>query len=279
MRRNLGGDGLPVALGPADQFHAPGRADVLNVIAATDRSIQQQIAGDHELLGLGGNPGQAQLRRHDPRVHRPAGQSRLLAMLHDAGIEHFGILQGLAHDRGVADAHAVVAQGDRPALKHRADLRQFLALSALGDRSDRKHIGQPHPLGLAQNEFDLPLVIQRRLGIGHAADGREPPRHRRRRAAGDRLLFLVARLAQMHVNVDQPRRDETTRRVDCPIGFAEIGSDRGDLSVADEKLRPPLKLLRGVEDRAVMDQDCGHKCEYNHEGTKITKTDTKKNYN
>ena len=58
-----------------------------------------------------------------------------------------------------------------------------------------------------------------------------------------------------------------------------FGPDRGDFAVADEQIRPPLQLLRGVEDRAGLDEDCGHKCEYNHEGTKITKTDTKKNYN
>ena len=36
--------------------------------------------------------------------------------------------------------------------------------------------------------------------------------------AGHRLLFLIARLAKMDVNVDQARRDIHPRRVDHPIG-------------------------------------------------------------
>ena len=93
---------------------------------------------------------------------------------------------------------------DRPALEHRSDLRQFLPFASLGDRSDGIHIGQPDSLGLPQDKFDLPFVIERRLGVGHAADGGEPPRHRRRRPAGDRLLLLIARLTKMHMNSISP---------------------------------------------------------------------------
>ena len=35
------------------------------------------------------------------------------------------VLQGLAHDGGIGDADAVVAQGDGAALDHRADFGQF----------------------------------------------------------------------------------------------------------------------------------------------------------
>ena len=87
---------------------------------------------------------------------------------------------------------------------------------------DRQHVGQAHALRFAEHEFDLPLVIQRRLGVGHAADGGEPPRHRRRRPGGDGLLLLVARLAKMNVNVDQSRRDITAGRVNGAVGFAEV---------------------------------------------------------
>ena len=42
-------------LSPADEFNAPCGADVLNVISTADGAVEKQIAGNHELLGLGGD--------------------------------------------------------------------------------------------------------------------------------------------------------------------------------------------------------------------------------
>ena len=93
-----------------------------------------------------------------------------------------------------------------------------LPFAALGDRADGIDIGKPDALRFAADEIDLPLVVERRLGVGHAADGGEPPRHRGRGAGGDRLFFLIAGLAEVNVNVDQAGRDETAGRVDDAIG-------------------------------------------------------------
>ena len=88
MRRDFGCHGMSIFFRPADKLDAPGGADVLHVIPAADRAIEQQIAGDHELLGLGGNRGQAERGGHQPRVHGAAGEARLFAMLHEDGVEH-----------------------------------------------------------------------------------------------------------------------------------------------------------------------------------------------
>ena len=51
----------------------------------------------------------------------------------------------------------------------------------------------------------MPGVIVDRIGVRHARDRGEAAGNRRRRAGRDRLLVLLARLAQMHVDVDQAR--------------------------------------------------------------------------
>jgi hypothetical protein len=108
------------------------------------------------------------------------GIPRLLAVLRDQGVEHLGVLERLAHHRSVRDADAVVAERDGAARVHRAELGQLLALAPLRDRADGQHVGQVHAFRFAADELDHALVVQRGLGVGHAADGREPAAHRAR---------------------------------------------------------------------------------------------------
>jgi hypothetical protein len=48
---------------------------------------------------------------------------------------------GLAHDRGIGDANAVVAEGDSAVRVHGADLGKLLALATLGDGADGQNVG------------------------------------------------------------------------------------------------------------------------------------------
>ena len=157
----------------------------------------------------------------------------------------FAVLKRLAHDRCIGDADAVIAERDRAAAMHRADLGQFLAGASLGDCADGEDIRQADTARLLRDEIDRAFVIERRLGVGHAADGGESPRHRRRRAGGDGFFFLITRLAEMDMDVDQPRRDKATGRIDDLIGFAKIIADGCDAPVAQKKIGLALELLRG----------------------------------
>ena len=82
-------------------------------------------------------------------------------------------------------------------------------------------------------------VIVHRLGVGHGADRREPARGRRARSALDGLGMLEARLAQMHVHVDEPRRHDQPRRVDNfrARPSREIRPDALDDAVLDPHIR------------------------------------------
>jgi len=204
-------------------------------------AIEQEIARDHELLGFGRYARQAKGRRDDARVHRSAAQARLLAVLHQDRVQHFRILKRLAHHRCIGDANTIIRKGHGAALLHQRQLGQFHSFATLGDSADRIDIGQPHPLRLAQDKFNLPLIIQRRLGIGHAADAGESARNGRGRPGGDVFLLFVARLAKVHVNVDQTRRDQAIGGVDHPIGLVPRRHG-GDFAFFDKNIAPAFDI-------------------------------------
>ena len=60
------------ALGPAHQLDAAGARDVHDVDAPARGFGQQDVAGDHDILGHGRHAGQAQQQRDQPFVHDAA---------------------------------------------------------------------------------------------------------------------------------------------------------------------------------------------------------------
>ena len=57
-------------------------------------------------------------------------------MVDDGQAQHGGVLHGAAHQVGIGDGRAVVAEGDGPGLGELGQLRQLLASAALGDAAD-----------------------------------------------------------------------------------------------------------------------------------------------
>ena len=101
---------------------------------------------------------------------------------------------------------------------HRAELREPLALLADRHRADGLHRGESR--GLAERELllDHPRRVGDRRRIGHGEDRRESAGGRGAGAGEDRLGDLVARLAQVRVQVDEAgKRDE-------PVGVDARGA-------------------------------------------------------
>ncbi len=136
------------ALALADQLDGAGGRDVLDVQPAAGDLGQADVAGDHDVLGRGGHAAEAQPHRLEPLVHHAAdGQLGHLAVLHDHAVEHLGVLECPAHQRGRGDRRAVVGEGDRAAGDQLAELGQLLALAALADRADRDRRWPAVPAG------------------------------------------------------------------------------------------------------------------------------------
>ena len=72
VRGGLGGDAYAAGLGLADQLDgAPGR-DVLDVDASAGVLGEEEVACDHDILGDGGDAGEAEPSRDEPFVHGAA---------------------------------------------------------------------------------------------------------------------------------------------------------------------------------------------------------------
>ena len=93
-------------------------------------------------------------------------------------------------------------------------------------------VGLPRPLRLEDDELGGRLGVDRRHGVGHAGDRGHAAGQGGARAGGDRLVLLVARLAEVDVDVDQARADDLALGIDDDLGFFvalahAAGSGRG----------------------------------------------------
>src|SRR4029079_18399393 len=102
-------------------------------------------------------------------------------------------------------------------------------------------------------------------GVGHAADHREAATRRRPRADCNRLLALVARLAQVRMQVNEARRDAPTGRKCDLTRVASLGGERrAEASshhalVLDQYHAGAVESLAGIEDAAgAQEQEISH---------------------
>jgi hypothetical protein len=194
--------------------------------------------------------------------HAAGGQLEDLLVGKEGLVEHPAVLEDPPHQLGVGDRGAVVAEGDRPGLDELADLGELLALAVLACAGDDEHVAGIGPRGLLMDELDRRLRVDRRLGVGDAGDAREPAGQGGPGAGLDRLVFLAARLPEVDVHVDQPRRDDQPAGVDRLVDPADrlgAGAADGDhLAVADEHVVDPVDPLRRIDHPAAADHEARH---------------------
>src|SRR5207302_6611437 len=103
-------------------------------------------------------------------------------------------------------------------------------------RADRIHAREVRFRRLLQDVFGDAGVVVHRARVRHARDRRESAGDRGGGSRGDRLLVFLARLAQMHVHVDQPGTDDQAAR-DLDDGRAvdrQIAADARDAIAVDQ---------------------------------------------
>ncbi len=195
---------------------------------------QTQIALDHDDLGFAGNAGEAEPGRHFAGVHVAAGgEARLFRMLDDHQREGRGVLQRPAHDPGVGDGAHAVGEGDRAGLGEHAHFRQLAAFEALRHRGVGVDLGEAEQPRAPGDELDHRHVVDDRLRVGQADHRRDPAGGRRPPARSERALVLLARLAQLDADVDQPGTEAVAVAVDHFGAFGhafgeQVRADRGD---------------------------------------------------
>ena len=91
-----------------------------------------------------------------------------------------------------------------------------------------------------------------RIGVGHFEHRRHPAQHSRARASLQILLVGQARLAKMHLGVDDARQDMQPRAVDAlPRARLREIADGGDASARNAHIALALAIV--VDERSVFE--------------------------
>ena len=119
---------------------------------------------------------------------------------------------------GRGDRRAVVGEGDRAAGDELAELGQLLPLASLADGADRDR-RWPCRARCAWRTTNSAAawVSMAGMRVGHAGDRVTPPARAALGAGGDRLVLLVAGLAEVDVDVDQARGRRSCPRASMTI--------------------------------------------------------------
>ena len=147
------------------------------------------------------------------------------------------------------------------ALSEPYSVKRF-AHAAAGGRGDGKDAGAGVALRALHPARGLHRIVDRN-GVWHGADGGKSARRSRRGSGRDGLLVALPRLAQMDVDIDQPRRNDQARRFHDlarlpvwqrqPICRAAQRRRPGRLSAAGRGSHPPRRKDR--PDVATANQD------------------------
>ena len=196
---------------------------------------ERDVAGDHCVFRCWRYAGQAQASGNSSLGHDAVGaEVDVLAVVAYGAAQVGAVGQSHAHQVGVLDRVSVVAEGDGPRSGQLLKVGQFAPLSLTAHASngqDADHSGLP---GAPKDELDQGLGINRRIGVGHAANGGESTAGCGQRTGGDGLLVFVAGFTQVNMQIDE------TRAGNQPCGV------HGDASV-----RNTLDAVSGGENPAV----------------------------
>ncbi len=149
------------------------------------------------------------------------------------------VLEGAPHHLRVGDAVAVVGEDAHAEVVQLAERRELHARAALGDAPGDVHLARDPPASF-EHSLHHGRVVERRIGVRHAHDRRATAERRGASTTFHRLGVLAARFPEVHLQVDEPRRDDASLRVEhgCPGARCEAAADLADHAVDDAHVGP-----------------------------------------
>ena len=189
-----------------------------NVVLAAGLFGQRDVALHLPPLALGADAPVSVLAAVVPVVDIPPAQQFIdLAVGHDGFADGRRTAHRLLHQLVRLHAAAVVGESDH--LRGQGREIDQLAATALPhrDRAVRLHTHR----GVAADDRQLLAERRRRIGrraeVGHRTDRGVTPAGRRGRTGGYGLLLRETRLAQVDVDIDQPRHETQPPEVRDPV--------------------------------------------------------------
>ncbi|CAB4953369.1 unannotated protein [freshwater metagenome] len=153
-------------------------------------------------------------------------------MLGERDAERAGVLERASHELRVLHAVAVIGKDAHTRCGELTERGEPLASAADGDAARRQHLAQPGALALGAHELDDGDAVLRRVGVRHRHHRSEATERSAAAAGLDGLGFFLARLAEVHVQVDETGGDDAARGVE-ELAAGEPGSHLDDVTVLD----------------------------------------------
>ena len=195
------------------------------------------------------------------RITAPAASETSSAVIDHGQIQRAAIIHDLPREFGGGDGLAVVGNRDDSRLAHRRDFRDGFAFAADAGRANGPHAHVAMRLGAIDDEARDGRVVVHRLGVRHAANGREAAARGGKRAGLDGFGIFLPGFAQVHVHINEARRDDQAGGVEDfrAVGTSDFSrrGDFGDALAVQQNVARRIGLRRGIEHAAVLNQKHG----------------------
>jgi hypothetical protein len=190
-------------------------------------------------------------------VHLAAARERpLLAVERDPRARGRRVLERAPEEARRLDRHPVVREPGRARLGELDHLGQLLPGLGLRDRGEEadRHLGLG--AGPLDERAEHGGRVDDGVGVRHREDGAEAARGGRARAGTDVFLVLAAGRAQVHVRVDERRREHEARRVDQAVAVrVEPDADLRHHAAVHADVDHRVDALAGIDHARAADDD------------------------
>ena len=254
MGRGFAGNGQALGFGLPHEVHSAFDAQVQDVQASAGLPHEVDVALDHACFPLCGHAFQAEFAGDRAVVHVPAAREgkNFGVGIHGKAIAS-SAFQEVAHQGGRFNGQAVVGKANGPGVEQRVRVCEGFALHFFRRTRDGIH-ARIRMVCLLRDVTDDFRAVYRRVRIGQAGHGREPPGSSGSASGLDGLFFRKARVAQVDVHIHEPGRDDFARSVD---GFravdAEAGFNARDAPVLNEQVSCFVAAIGRVKDAPIFD--------------------------
>ena len=125
-------------------------------------------------------------------------------------------------------------------------------MPAAADARDGIDVAVIRLTGLSTEVDNRRGTIDRWVGFGNGCDRGESASQRGKCGRFDRFVFLEAWLANLNMQIDQPRHNQFTAGIDHFVSRAGRHIDPGDAPFFDQQIRDAIDILAGVDHAAVL---------------------------
>ncbi len=275
MRCNFKSDARFRALAAAHALQRVRRGKMGDVQAGVGNLHREMhVALDDGSLGSRSHTAQSETEGTRARMHGAIfGHAGVFGVLHDREIQLSAEKESLTHDVVFEDGLAVVGDGDRSGGVQRTEVGERGSLARSRGGGNGKDVDDGTAFRLAK-PFDPLHRIDDWNSVGHGADRCKATGRRSGSAGCDGLLVPLPGLAQVHVQIDEARRDDEPAGIEflglvVDAALDLVGSrDFGNAAILQQNVHGRVDTSRRIDEVPTLDQQTGARLIFSRAGSR-----------